>query len=174
MRFPRSFILCLLPAISLAVKKDLGSRFEDYHAKSLLSAPLKLDDASYDELTGAPRNFSVVVLLTALEARFGCQLCRDFQPEWDLIGRSWARGDKDGNLRVLYGTLDFLDGKGTFQKVSGNCSQRCHLQSLLQMLIVLDSSCCRLLQFCSSSHKRSARTPRLTVSPFDMTSQRGE
>lgn len=174
MRFPRPFFLCLLPAISLAVKNDLGSRFEDYHAKSLLSAPLKLDDASYDELTGAPRNFSAVVLLTALEARFGCQLCRDFQPEWDLIGRSWARGDKDGKLRVLYGTLDFLDGKGTFQKVSDNYFQRYHHQSLLQMLIVLYSSCYRLLRLCSSSHKPSAPTPRLIISPFDMTSQQGE
>lgn len=117
MKFLSSFVICLLPAICLAVKKDLGNRFEDYHAKSLLSAPLKLDDASYDELTGAPRNFSVVTLLTALEARFGCQLCRDFQPEWELIGRSWARGDKDGKTRVLHGTLDFSDGKGTFQKV---------------------------------------------------------
>ena len=133
MRFFRYFNVCLLPTISLAVKRDSSNRFEDYHAKSLSSAPLKLDDASYDELTAAPRDFSVAILLTALEARFGCQLCRDFQPEWDLIGRSWARGDKDGKTRVLYGTLDFLDGKGTFQKVQaivvnvviiGGCNRR--------------------------------------------------
>ena len=118
MKLTKSLIGCLLPLTSLAAKKDLGNRFEEYHAKSLASAPLKLDDASYDELTTAPRDFSIAVLLTALEARFGCQLCRDFQPEWDLIGKSWARGDRDGNTRMLYGTLDFVDGKGTFQKVA--------------------------------------------------------
>lgn len=42
------------------------------------------------------------------------------------------------------------------------------------MLIVIDSSCSRLLRFCSSSHQRSGPTRRLTVSPSDMTSQRGE
>ena len=110
-------IVFLLPFVSLAAKQDPRNRYQDYHAKSLSSAPLKLDDASYDELTAAPRDFSAAILLTALEARFGCQLCRDFQPEWDLLGKSWARGDRDGKSQMLYGTLDFIDGKGTFQKV---------------------------------------------------------
>ena len=109
--------MALLPFSCLGAKKPIGSTFEAYHAKSLSAAPLRLDDASYDELTSTPRNHSVVVLLTALEARFGCQLCRDFQPEWDLLAKSWAKGDKRGESRILLGTLDFADGKGTFQKV---------------------------------------------------------
>lgn len=92
-------------------------KFEDYHSKSLSSAPVKLDDASYEDLTSLPRNYSAAVLLTAVEARFGCQLCRDVQPEWELIGKSWIKGDRNGERRVIYGTLDFSDGKGTFQKV---------------------------------------------------------
>lgn len=110
--------LTLLPVLCLGAKKSLGGTFGNYHAKSQSSAPLRLDDASYDELTATPRNHSVVVLLTALEARFGCQLCRDFQPEWDLLGKSWAKGDRRGDSRILLGTLDFADGKGTFQKVA--------------------------------------------------------
>lgn len=98
-------------------KKSSVDKFEDYHAKSHSGNPLKLDDTSYNDLTLAPRNFTIVILLTAIEARFGCQLCRDFQPEWDLIAKSWNRGDKAGKTRVLYGTLDFSDGKATFQQV---------------------------------------------------------
>ena len=109
--------LTVLPLLCFAAKRPSGGTFENYHAKSQSSAPLRIDDASYDELTATPRNHSVVVLLTALEARFGCQLCRDFQPEWDLLGKSWAKGDKHGDSRILLGTLDFADGKGTFQKV---------------------------------------------------------
>ncbi|KAA6413410.1 MAG: oligosaccharyl transferase subunit [Lasallia pustulata] len=116
MRVFVTLTLALLPFSAFAAKKA-GDKFEDYHAKSVSSTPLKLDDGSYDELTALPRDYSVVVLLTALEARFGCQLCRDFQPEWDLIGKSWNRGDRRGESRVLYGTLDFADGKGTFQKL---------------------------------------------------------
>lgn len=109
--------LTSLPVLCFGARNPSSGTFENYHAKSLLSAPLRLDDASYDELTATPRNHSVVVLLTALEARFGCQLCRDFQPEWDLLGKSWAKGDRHGDSRILLGTLDFADGKGTFQKV---------------------------------------------------------
>ena len=99
-----------------AKRSDKGS-FERYQSQFLASAPLKLDDGAYDELSVIPRNFSSVVLLTALEARFGCQLCKDFQPEWDMLAKSWARGDKRGESRTVFGTLDFTDGKGTFQKV---------------------------------------------------------
>lgn len=109
--------LTLLPVSCLGARQSSGGAFERYHAKSQSSAPLRLDDASYDELTATPRNHSLVVLLTALEARFGCQLCRDFQPEWDLLGKSWAKGDRHGDSQILLGTLDFADGKGTFQKV---------------------------------------------------------
>lgn len=110
--------LSVFPILCLAAKERSRGIFEYYHSKSQSTAPLQLDDASYAELTANPRNYSVVVLLTALETRFGCQLCRDFQPEWDLLGRSWAKGDRRGDSRILLGTLDFADGKGTFQKVS--------------------------------------------------------
>lgn len=93
------------------------SRFEEYHAASLSSTPIKLDDNSYEDLTSTKRDYTTVVLLTAQDARFGCQLCRDFEPEWGVIAQSWIKGDRRGGKRVLYGTLDFADGKETFQKV---------------------------------------------------------
>ncbi|KAL6714656.1 oligosaccharyl transferase subunit ost3/OST6 [Lecanora helva] len=117
MKLPSLLALSLLRASCLGTRKSTAGVFEAYHTKSLSTSPLRLDDASYDELTVTPRNHSIVVLLTALEARFGCQLCRDFQPEWELLGKSWAKGDKGGDSRILLGTLDFADGKGTFQKL---------------------------------------------------------
>ena len=100
-----------------AAKSRSIDKFQEYHTKSLSTTPLKLDDASYEDLTSLPRNYSAAVILTAIEARFGCQLCRDFQPEWEVIGKSWIKGDRNGESRVIFGTLDFLEGKGTFQKV---------------------------------------------------------
>lgn len=107
------FLSVLLAQVT-AAKQD---KFAEFHTLSQSSTPLKLDDAVYSELTSAPRNYSAAVLLTALEARFGCQLCRDAQPEWDLLARSWERGDRRGESRIIFGTLDFADGKNTFQKV---------------------------------------------------------
>lgn len=118
MWFLKAFALSLIPLSILSAKSPTGSKFERYSSKSTSPAPLQLDDSGYDDLTAAPRDYTVAVLLTALEVRFGCQLCREFQPEWDLIARSWNKGDKGGQSRVLYGTLDFAEGKATFQKVS--------------------------------------------------------
>jgi oligosaccharyltransferase complex subunit gamma len=118
MRWLQLLTASLLPFTSLAAKKSSGDRFNDFRAKSLSTGgPLKLDDASYAQLTKAPRDYSVTVLLTALEQRFGCELCRNFQPEWDILGKSWTKGDKNAKGRLLFGTLDFVDGKNTFQSV---------------------------------------------------------
>lgn len=118
MRFFRLAIAAVLPALALSAKKSSGDRFKDTNAQQLsISKPVKLDDSSYNALTKAPRDYSVAVLLTALDARFGCGLCHDFQPEWDLLGWSWAKGDKTQESRLLFGTLDFADGKATFQSV---------------------------------------------------------
>jgi len=113
----------LLPFSTFAAKKSSTGRFDTFRAKA---APLKLDDASYGKLTNAPRDYSVAVLLTALKPQFGCQLCRDFEPEWELLAKSWTKGDKKGESRLLFGTLDFIDGKGTFQSVrSSPCAMSC-------------------------------------------------
>ena len=113
-------LLCLVSVAGTgyAARKVRGGSFEDFHSLALSSTPLKLDDAVYDELTAAPRNYSTAVLLTALQTQYGCQLCRDLQPEWDLLARSWIKGDKSGASRIILGTLDFANGKGTFQKVA--------------------------------------------------------
>lgn len=119
MRLLQIVTAALLPFTALAAKKPSGDRFKDHHAKQLSNAgPVKLDDAAYDALTKAPRDYSVAVLLTALDARFACQLCHEFQPEWDLLSKLWIKGDKAAASRLLYGTLDFIDGRNTFQSVS--------------------------------------------------------
>jgi oligosaccharyltransferase complex subunit gamma len=117
MHFLSLLVTSLLPFMACAAKKSATDRFQEHHLKALSSTPLKLIDSSYDRLTTAPRDYSIAVLLTALEARFSCQLCRDFQPEWELLAKSWTKGDKQGESRLVYGTLDFADGKNTFQSV---------------------------------------------------------
>lgn len=117
MRLFGDLIFALLLVPSLAAKKAPTDRFQGFHSQSLATSPLKLADSSYDKLTKGPRDYSVAVLLTALEPRFGCVMCREFQPEWDLLANSWVNGDKKGESRLIFGTLDFLDGKDTFQSV---------------------------------------------------------
>ncbi|KKY23016.1 putative oligosaccharyl transferase subunit [Phaeomoniella chlamydospora] len=107
-----SLLSCTTLAASKASSKDI---FQKYHAKS--SGPLELDDALFEELTSAPRDYSFAVILTALDARFGCGICKEFQPEWEILAKSYNKGDKQGEGRLLFGTLDFSNGRNTFQKL---------------------------------------------------------
>jgi len=114
MRSLQFLVLSILPLAALAAKQPATEQFQDYRSRA---SPLKLVDSTYDRLTRAPRDYTVAVLLTALESRFGCALCREFQPEWDLLANSWRKGDRKGESRLIFGTLDFADGKSTYQAV---------------------------------------------------------
>lgn len=118
MRWLPLLLSLALPFGSFAAKKPASAdKFNDYHTKSLASTPLKLADSSYRKLTASPREYSIAVLLTAMDSRFGCRLCQEFQPEWDILAKSWVKGDKNGDSRLIFGTLDFADGRDTFMSV---------------------------------------------------------
>lgn len=93
------------------------SKFRTYQSLSKSYAPIDLDDSVYSDLVSKPRDYHVAVLLTAQEPRYGCQLCREMHPEWNLLARSWNKGSSKESPRLLFGTLDFRNGKGTFQKL---------------------------------------------------------
>lgn len=117
----------LLGAGVLGAKKaDTVDRYQEYQSNALSGNPVKLNNALYKQITGLPRDYTVAVLLTALDSRFACQICREFDPEWKLLSKSWAKGDKEGESRLLFGTLDFNEGRDTFVSV-------CTLQSPFHM-----------------------------------------
>ena len=102
------------------------TKFTSLTTGSKLKGIVKLDDALYTELTAAPRNYSAVVLLTALDQRYNCALCQEFQPEYELLAKSWIAKHKSGD-GLFFGELDFANAKATFQKV-------CWLYSSLVMV----------------------------------------
>lgn len=106
-----------LVASAFAAEQSTEERFIKFNRLARLSSPLQLNDVSYKSLTSTPRDYSVAIVLTAQDARFGCQLCRDFKPEWELIAQSWARGDKQQESRLFFGVLDFTEGRETFLSV---------------------------------------------------------
>ncbi|KAK2762824.1 oligosaccharyl transferase subunit ost3/OST6 [Arachnomyces sp. PD_36] len=106
----------LLTALLCSVNAVLAASKLSFKELSRLPSPIELDDSAYDDITSQPRDYHVVVLLTALEARYGCELCREFQSEWDVIVRSWNKGNQD-ETKLVFGSLDFSQGKNTFQKL---------------------------------------------------------
>jgi oligosaccharyltransferase complex subunit gamma len=119
MHIPRLLFLpflggALTAASSAAASSPPSGRFA---AALKQRYPLPLGDRLFGELTAGPsRDYAAVVLLTAMDPKFGCNACRDFMPEWQLLGRSWQKGDAKGRARTVLATLDFADGRQTFQQ----------------------------------------------------------
>lgn len=111
-----SFVLFFTLVAGVLAAKSPVDNYQKYHSLAR-SGPVDLTSASFEELTTAPRDYYAAVILTAMDARYGCLMCREFDAEWDLISRSWNKGSKLDGLKVVFGTLDFDQGKAVFQKV---------------------------------------------------------
>ena len=103
-----------LTTVVSAKKAVTTSKFDTYQGHS---PPVELDETGYQELTASPRDYSLAVLLTARAPKYACGVCREFDPEWNIVGRSWQKGDRNGEKRVLFGTLDFDQGGNVFRRV---------------------------------------------------------
>lgn len=112
MRFSSLLTLALLPLTSLAAKKS--SAFDTFVSKSF---PVELDEQSYESVIATPRDYYTAVLLTARPAKYACQQCREFDPEWKVLASSWQKADKKAASRVLFTTLDFDAGRNVFIKL---------------------------------------------------------
>ena len=106
--------LAVLSTTALAAKKS-SAAFDVFSKKQ---APVVLSEQTFAELTGTPRDYHAAVVLTALDTKYACGICREFAPEWDVVAKSWQKGDKKKNARILFGTLDFDQGKNVFMSVS--------------------------------------------------------
>ncbi|KAF8477461.1 hypothetical protein BDZ91DRAFT_844103 [Kalaharituber pfeilii] len=121
MRLPSllTFLLLLLSTTHTATAKETKlQRLTSLAVSSAKSGPgpIVLNDKTFEDITSGPRNYTAVVLLTALSPRFGCHLCQQFQPDFELLARSWLKAHKDSDA-LFWASLDFQAGKATFQKL---------------------------------------------------------
>jgi oligosaccharyltransferase complex subunit gamma len=116
MHIPRLLLLPFLGG-ALTAASAAAAPSDRFAAALKQRYPLPLGDRLFADLTAGPsRDYAAVVLLTAMDPKFGCNACRDFMPEWQLLARSWQKGDGKGAARTVLATLDFADGRQTFQQ----------------------------------------------------------
>ncbi|KAF9178667.1 oligosaccharyl transferase subunit ost3/OST6, partial [Haplosporangium sp. Z 767] len=79
---------------------------------------IELDTKAFEEVMAMPRNYSMVVLFTAVGPEFQCAPCLHFDPEYRLVGAGWSKlKDKS---KLFMGILDFRAGQAIFQKFGMN------------------------------------------------------
>ncbi|KAG2203567.1 hypothetical protein INT46_003344 [Mucor plumbeus] len=76
---------------------------------------INLNANSYDRFTEGKRDYGMVVLLTALDSQFNCVPCREFDPEYSLVAKTFQKNKKSRDL--FFGHLDFKDGQAVYQRL---------------------------------------------------------
>ncbi|CAG8565593.1 8009_t:CDS:2 [Diversispora eburnea] len=80
---------------------------------------VELDSDLYDEFVAKPRNYSMIILLTAMEPQINCQPCKEFDPEFRLVAKSW-QSSRNEHSRLYFGILDFKKGREVYAKLNLN------------------------------------------------------
>lgn len=79
---------------------------------------IKLDPSLYELITGPDREWNAVVQLTAMGDQFKCAPCRQFNPNFNAVAKSWqSKAPADKKDTIFFATLDFADGRDIFQKL---------------------------------------------------------
>lgn len=123
MRLFRSMLLFAASSIALVAASASTSptKLERAQALTLKSKDglIEFNNEIYADIITKPRDYSVMVLLTAMDPRYQCQMCKIFDPEYRLLAKSWNKKNANGG-DLFFGVLDFQNGKETFNKVSSS------------------------------------------------------
>ncbi|KAG0285997.1 oligosaccharyl transferase subunit ost3/OST6 [Linnemannia gamsii] len=97
----------------------IAKKVSRLNAKASMSKGIiELDSLAFDDVLAKPRNYSMVVLFTAISPEFQCVPCKNFDPEYRLVAAGWSRiPDKS---QIFFGILDFKAGQSVFQKFNMN------------------------------------------------------
>jgi oligosaccharyltransferase complex subunit gamma len=123
-----SFLLVtafLDPCLSLK-KKDvtlgLGERVQQLTELSARRPIIRLTGEKFRTYVGSksqPRNYSFVVMMTALSSQRQCQICRQAHDEFAIVANSWRFSPQFSN-KLFFGMVDYDEGSDVFQQLSIN------------------------------------------------------
>ncbi|KAG0229654.1 oligosaccharyl transferase subunit ost3/OST6 [Actinomortierella wolfii] len=74
---------------------------------------VELSGNIFEEVLANPRNYSMVVLFTAMSPEFNCVPCKNFDPEYRLVAKGWSK--QQDKTKLYYGVLDFTAGREIFR-----------------------------------------------------------
>ncbi|KAJ3022854.1 oligosaccharyl transferase subunit ost3/OST6 [Thoreauomyces humboldtii] len=111
-----ALLLLVLSVASVHCRSATSAKKID-QLNSLLAkdTAIRLAAGDFDYVTAGPRNYSLIVSLTALAPEMGCVPCRAFEQEFNLVAYSWQR--KNIRNKLYFAQLEFNDGREVFQKL---------------------------------------------------------
>ncbi|KAI7790127.1 magnesium transporter protein 1 precursor [Triplophysa rosa] len=83
-------------------------------------AVIRLNGEKFRRLIRAPpRNYSVIIMFTALQPQRQCAVCRQADEEYQILANSWRYSSAFTN-KIFFATVDFDEGSDVFQMLNMN------------------------------------------------------
>jgi oligosaccharyltransferase complex subunit gamma len=116
-------VLLSLPDASTAKKDSAAALMEKVQQLSDLSTKrpvIRLNGNKFRELVrNAPRNYSMVVMFTAMASGRGCAICKQAADEYQLVANSYRYSQQFTN-KLFFAMVDFDEGPDAFQIMNLN------------------------------------------------------
>uniref|UniRef100_A0A023FLE4 Putative conserved membrane protein n=1 Tax=Amblyomma cajennense TaxID=34607 RepID=A0A023FLE4_AMBCJ len=100
--------------------QTLGERVQQLTELSLKRPVIRLNGEKFRHfIKTPPRNYSFIVMLTALAPQRQCSICRQANEEFQILANSWRYSSAYSN-RLFFGLVDFDEGSDVFNMLQQN------------------------------------------------------
>jgi oligosaccharyltransferase complex subunit gamma len=117
------FAICLTWPVFLSEAQDINvlnekvGKLMDWSSKQPV---IRMDGSKFREfLKTAPRNYSVILMLTALAPQRQCFMCQQADEEFQVAAKSWTYSQLHSN-KLFFAMVDFDEGQDVFQMMKLN------------------------------------------------------
>ena len=110
--------LCSSHVLGQSKKKDsvsLGEKVQQLIDSSAKRPVIRLNGNKFrDYVRNSPRNYSIVVMFTALSAQRQCAICKQASEEYQVVANSYRYSQHYSN-KLFFAMVDFDEGPDVFQ-----------------------------------------------------------
>lgn len=117
-------VLCVYFTLIIAVQKkkedSMSERVQQLVEWNSKKSIIRLNGDKFRQyVKTSPRNYSVVVMLTALQPNRQCSVCKQAQDEFTILANSWRYSQQFSN-KLFFAMVDFDEGSDIFQQLKIN------------------------------------------------------
>lgn len=105
---------------SVAPSKSLEERVAQLEDMSNRRSVIRLDNKKFQTFVkSTPRNYSIVVMMTALQSSRQCGACKEANTEYEIVANSWKYGTTYSN-NLFFAMVDYDEGPDVFNTLRIN------------------------------------------------------
>uniref|UniRef100_A0A3Q1HNV2 Tumor suppressor candidate 3 n=1 Tax=Anabas testudineus TaxID=64144 RepID=A0A3Q1HNV2_ANATE len=109
-----------LPFSCLYVQNLLSEKVEQMMEWSSRRSVVRMNGDKFRRFVKAPpRNYSVIVMFTALQPQRQCSVCRQANEEYQVLANSWRYSSAFSN-KLFFTVVDYDEGADVFQQLNMN------------------------------------------------------